>query len=73
MSGEGLLRAAPATTFHALDEHALTSAVEAYDAERIASWRRDGVGPGTPMSARNMETIRPMIAAAISAYLEAVR
>lgn len=72
MSGEGFLAPARAAFIKPeLEEHALTTAVEAYDAARIAAWQRDGIRPGTPMSARNMETIRPLIGAAIMAYLDA--
>jgi len=71
MSGEGLLRASldQSVAGH-LDQHALTSAVEAYDAERCRCNDRWHGGKCQPMSAANMESIRPMIAAAVLAYLE---
>ena len=47
-----------------VDEEALTAAVMAYDAARCIAH-----GGDAPMSERNRQTIRPMIAAAIRAYL----
>ena len=48
-------------------EAAIEAAVDAYDAERIRIWNSDNeVGGTAPMSVRNRQYIRPMIAAAIT-------
>jgi len=50
-------------------EAAIEAVVDAYDAERIRIWNLgNGIGGTAPMSVRNRQFIRPMIAAAITAY-----
>lgn len=56
-----------------LNPDALTAAVDAYDATRCLENNRRYGSTSAAMSDTNKETIRPMIAAAVLAYLEAAQ